>query len=292
MCAATGRPWWVTSNDSRSASSCALRPTRSVCGAFGEARGGEGRRREALRDAESAKDLGARGPEPCVAVKQRRAERVEVGRDPLGAVRRRGGLHRRLHREHVDRGAHEGRPADQGLVEDHADAVPVGGGRRRLVARLLRRHVPGRSDHLPGPGRHFPGWVEELGRHAEVQEHHPPLGRDEHVRRLDVPVELARRVQRVDARDELAQRRPQPVDVGRRRAASTLVGRCLGAAGTGGLSLRGAGGHGGPGAPRLRRLPDVGIEVDTPHELHGDGVFARVPTRSRDRPCRPARHGT
>ena len=55
------------------------------------------------------------------------------------------------------------------------------------------------------------GVVLEVGDEAEVEDDHPPRRIDEHVRRLDVAVDLVRVVQRAEAGRELRQGAPEAV---------------------------------------------------------------------------------
>jgi len=114
-----------------------------------------------------------------------------------------------------------GASAGERLVEDRAHRVPVAGLGDRVASRLLGRHIGG------GPDDHVEVEVGLVGPldQPEVEQHHATLAGDEHVRGLDVPVELARGVEGVHALGELAERRPQARQVepaGSRLGASGL----------------------------------------------------------------------
>ena len=49
-----------------------------------------------------------------------------------------------------------------------------------------------------------------IDRQPEVEHHHAPVARDQHVARLQIAMQLARCVNRADAGDQLRQRRAQP----------------------------------------------------------------------------------
>ena len=92
----------------------------------------------------------------------------------------------------------------QRLVERHADAVPI--------ARLGRRarRTPPRATCTRAFRRAHAGVVpagarrQRFGDQAEVENHDAPFGRDQHVRRLDVAMQLASPMQRRDAVDRAA----------------------------------------------------------------------------------------
>jgi hypothetical protein len=151
--------------------------------------------------------------------------------------------------------AHVRQPPGQRLVEHDADRVPVTGGRERLAGGLLRGHVADRAgEPLVETG------LTQAGGQPEVQ-HHDASGRgDEHVRRLDVAMHLARVMQSVQSRDELAQRVPQlrRVLLGQGRA------RRSGSEEPAGVQSRGRRG----GWARLPIGADVREEVPPLDELH------------------------
>ena len=126
-------------------------------------------------------------------------------REVLGhAVEIRGGRQRRsllLREEDRGRRAVERQPPRERLVEDDAHRIPVGGGRGAQERGLLGRHVGRRSGERVVDA--VPRAIGKVGRDPEVEEHHAPLARDDHVRRLHVPVELACRVDCTEAGGEL-----------------------------------------------------------------------------------------
>ena len=88
------------------------------------------------------------------------------------------------------------------LVEHHADAVPVRGRADLAAAGLLGRHVLDRADRAVRD--RLPRGLER--RHeAEVEDHDAAIGRDQHVRRLDVAVDEPAGVQRTQPDHELAE---------------------------------------------------------------------------------------
>ena len=105
---------------------------------------------------ESLQDLRPRGPSLGIAVEQRAAQRIEIGRNPFDALGRRRGVERRLHREDVRGRAHERRAPDEGLVEHDADAVPVRSRRRASPPAPARAPCTGpcpRSRPIRTPAR-------------------------------------------------------------------------------------------------------------------------------------------
>ena len=98
------------------------------------------------------------------------------------------------------RAGHERRASGEHLVEDDAGAVDVRRGGRRDAAGLLRGHVPRRADHRPrGCARGCLGQP----RDAEVPDLHPAVGRQHHVRRLDVAVQDSLAVRAAERRAQL-----------------------------------------------------------------------------------------
>ena len=117
-----------------------------------------------------------------------------------------GGSNRCLSINTAMASAQEWQPAREGLEEHHAHAVPVAGRRDGQAGRLLGRHVGGRAEDVL-LGALVPAIAPLLGHQAEIEEHDPTLASDDHVRRLDVAVQLPRRVEPRDPVGELASRR-------------------------------------------------------------------------------------
>jgi hypothetical protein len=89
------------------------------------------------------------------------------------------------------RGASPERPLTTGGVcEDRPEAEHVARRAYLIALDLFRRHEPGRSHDHPRLGQH--GGLDRLGD-PEV-DHSWPIGRDQHIRGLQVPVDHARRV--------------------------------------------------------------------------------------------------
>ncbi|GAA3078308.1 hypothetical protein GCM10020254_23120 [Streptomyces goshikiensis] len=72
-----------------------------------------------------------------------------------------------------------------GRVQHHAEGPQVGLGARGAAQCPLRRQVLGGTDHFAG---HRQGGAALDHRDPEVAQHHPAVLRDQHVRRLHVPV--------------------------------------------------------------------------------------------------------
>ncbi len=223
---------------------------------------------------EALEDLGARRAHGGVVVQKRATECVQIGRYAVDAGRRGRRLHRVLHGQHVEGAPDEGWAPDERLVEDDADAVPVGRRRRRGVASLLGRHVPSGADHLSGPAsRYLVHLPCHLSGNAEVEEHDAALGSDENVGRFDVAVQLAGGVQGLDTLDELAQGRPQPVHVGGRpserrlRLGRSAEPRAKRIAFDGGAQAHDRVRRGDRRLARLGLL-DVPLEVGSADEIH------------------------
>lgn len=118
------------------------------------------------------------------AADQRRPAGWHRGGDPRArGLARHGALH--------GRGARERRGAGQRLQQHEPERVDVGGGRWRLAARLLGRQIRGRAHHESR--RRDPVAVEQV-RDAEVSQLRVEAAprhigrREQHVRRLHVPV--------------------------------------------------------------------------------------------------------
>ncbi len=192
----------------------------------------QGGRKGVAGVAQAAKDVGAEQPLLGVTFEERAAKLVEISGDAVHGLRRRRRVDRALQPDHVDERSAEGRGSHEGLVEHHAHAVPVRGGRRTVLEALLGRHVPRRADHLSHLAEVLVARARELRRHAEIEEHDAALGSHEHVRRLDVAMQLSVRVQRVDPLDELPEGRAQAIEVrrggpSRPACVAARVGGCL-----------------------------------------------------------------
>ena len=105
----------------------------------------------------------------------------------IGAPRRRclGRLRQVLHRDLDRRLARERHGAGEQLVEDDPRRVEVGALVDRGAARLLGREVLRRTHDRPGLGH----LARACAGDPEVGDLHPALAVDEHVVRLDVPVD-------------------------------------------------------------------------------------------------------
>ena len=119
------------------------------------------------------------------------------------------------------RAAQERQPPGQRLVEHHTHAVPVAGRRDLHARRLLRRHVGGRSQRVPLGGL-SQLLATQVGNQPEVEEYDPAPRRHQHVRRLDVAVQLARVVYRRDPPSELQESVPEAPPIGRRERLGSL----------------------------------------------------------------------
>ncbi len=126
---------------------------------------------------------------------------VERGRQARVDLARRG---RRFGRVRVRLGrrvvTHEGPPTGQELERDAGQRVPVAGGRGRLAARLLRRHVAGRAEHGPGEGQ---GVVPGRAGDAEVGDADRVVVGDEQVGGLHVAMDDPAGVRAVECRRRL-----------------------------------------------------------------------------------------
>jgi hypothetical protein len=169
---------------------------------------------------------------------------------PVAGHRRRRDL--LLAQEDLDRAALERQPSGQGLEQHDADAVAVGRRHHRRGDRLFGRHVGRGADQ---------GGVADLGDHgvahqAEVEHHDPALARDQHVRGLEVAVDLAGAVQRLESERELAQAIAQALVV--ERAGQRRLGAGLG----------------GDAEAHGQRIADVVEERDPVDQLHREEPVA------------------
>ena len=220
------------------------------------------RRRRAARPrlAQAAQDLVAVGPAGRIAAQELLAELIEIARHVDGDVGRR----RPVALLGVEQGqpgrGHEGLPAGQGLEHEDAGGVPVAGLADRAGGEQLGRHVAERAGELRLPA----ALALHVEGEAEVEHDHPAVGGDEHVRRLDVAVDLARRVQRVERVGQLDERVAQ--------AALVVAAGARGRRGDGAVAGAVQVGD-GAGARRVGaavRPPDERQEVDALHQLHGE----------------------
>ncbi len=101
----------------------------------------------------------------------------------------------------LDGASFEGESAGEGLVKDHADAVPVAGFGERLMEGLFRRHIGGCSGDLHTL---FGGVFAQLGHKAKVEDHHSPFGGDENVGGFEVAVQES---EAMEGRDTLREMR-------------------------------------------------------------------------------------
>ena len=156
---------------------------------------------------------------PCVRIpaEQLEAQRIEVVRNIGRELTRGQRLDPLLIDQYLERPAEEREPAGQGLVEHHADTVPITRRRYRQACCLFRRHVRDRADDVRLRALVEVGLLQ-LGGEAEVEQDDASVTVDEHVGGLDVAVELAGVVQSRDPRGELPQRSPEANQVAQSRA--------------------------------------------------------------------------
>ena len=114
----------------------------------------------------------------------------------------------RARAQHVANRAREGRLPRERLVDHDAEGIEVARAGERRAHGLLGRHVPGR----PRGAVVALVNVDDARRdEPEVEDDDAPVGVDEHVRGLEIPVQHARLVEREHARDQAAERRAQPL---------------------------------------------------------------------------------
>jgi hypothetical protein len=164
-------------------------------------RSGSPLRRVALRRDDAVapgQHVRAGGPLGRVAAQQRGDQ---------GGQRRVVGDHRRrrvvelLGQEHLRRRADVRQAAGQGLVQDHAERVPVARRGRELAGALLGRHV----QRGAGVQRRLrEARARDLRDQPEVEDDHAVARRDQHVRRLEVAVQQVVGVERLDRERQLA----------------------------------------------------------------------------------------
>ena len=206
-------------------------------------------------------DIVPGGPGRRVAAEQVNAQRGEVVGQVGHQLTGRRGVEPLLVHHDFERAAQERQPPGQRLVEHHAHAVPVAGLRDLHTRRLLRRHVGGRPQRVPLGGLGQP-LATQVGNQPEVEEYDPALRRHQHVRRLDVAVQLARVVYRRDPPSELQESVPEAPPIGRRER-------------LGSLGRPEAAGLRGDRRPAARGLPSSSTRS-----------FASHRPRCRDRPAR------
>ena len=172
-----------------------------------------GHRRRTDAWAEGLEDLLPRRSICGQATEQLHAEIGEVGwRAGCNRLRVERGV-AVLSQELLQAGAGEGEASRECLVEHDADGVPVGFRPERIFAGLLRSHVRGRADDAALFGGGLLGDGLELGDEAEVEDDDAAGLGDEHVGRLDVPVQAPGGVQRAEAFGELPERDPEASQV-------------------------------------------------------------------------------
>jgi len=149
-----------------------------------------------------------------------RDERREPLRDRLGRdARERGRWLAEVRPDDADRVAHERGPAGEELEEDAAERVDVGRW-ACLRVRLLGRDVGRRSEHRARARQRA---LARDPREAEVEQLHAPVAREEHVARLDVPVNDAERMGVRERRGARASDHAHPLD--RQGARRSELGR-------------------------------------------------------------------
>ncbi len=137
------------------------------------------------------------------------AQPIQVRGNPGGYLRRRNDIIMLLGPQHLQGISLEGKSSRQRLVEHGSQVVPIAGRRDRARGRLFRRHV-GQGPQEVILRALVQTSLVQFRRQTEIQEHHSPLGGDQHVPRLDVAVELSCLVQSRDPLRQLTQRLPQP----------------------------------------------------------------------------------
>ena len=185
--------------------------------------GNRGRTEAAGLDAEAPQDSSSIWPLAGLAPQEIAAEGVQIDRNAVDQLGRRGRIEHGLPIEGIRAVAGERRFADERLVDERAHAVPITGGFRRLFEGLLRRHVRRCPDDVRLELPAVEG-AREFGGDPEVEQHDPSVVVHEDVRRLDVAVHLAGHVRRVHPFDQLAERVAETADVRRGRPAPVGLG--------------------------------------------------------------------
>ncbi len=174
----------------------AFAPDESRVGGCGQCAG--------LLNAERAQHLAAGRSRLSVAPQKFHAQVVEVLRSGWIDLEGLDGIARLLAHHDFEKFAFERQPSSQRLIQHHADAVPIAGFRDRHLRPLLGGHVIRRARQE----RLVQFWLNVFDQ-AKVENDHAAVAVHEHVRRLDVTMQLAHLVQAIDAFSELPQRRPQ-----------------------------------------------------------------------------------
>jgi hypothetical protein len=165
--------------------------------------------RQPALTAERFEDLVAVGALVRIAREQAHAQRVEVARHLGHQLRGRARIGALLVAQHVHVRALERHLAGQGFVEHRAERVEVGAFVDALAARLLGRHVRGRSHHARFH-RAMRVWMQLEGD-AEVEHDRAAVARHQHVVGLQVAMELAGGVHREQALGDLPEHVAQRV---------------------------------------------------------------------------------
>ena len=100
----------------------------------------------------------------------------------------------------ADAVGHERQTAREAMEEQHADRVDVGSRAGGSTLEELGRHEGRRA----GQGGAPLGQVFEPTDQPEIRQLRVALGRDQHIRRLDVPMDQSRLVRRTEGQDHLA----------------------------------------------------------------------------------------
>ena len=154
---------------------------------------------------EPPEDIAPGRPGRRIAAEQVNAKRGEVVRHVAYQLAGRRRVVPLLVHHDFQRAAQERQAPRQRLIEHDSHAVPVAGLRDIQARRLLGRHVRGRTRHVRLGGLGQPPSAQ-LRRQAEVEEYDPTDRRHQHIRRLDVAVQLTRVVNRRDPPCKLEER--------------------------------------------------------------------------------------
>jgi hypothetical protein len=166
-------------------------------------------------DLEAGEDLACIRTCVGIACEQAKAQRAQPIRRIgyfVGWVRRRVVL---LVEQQLDGRASMGEEPGHALIQHHTDRIEVGLGARSLGQGLFGSHEARGAQDLViarNPGI----TVRYLGDEAKIEDHHSTLIRDEHVRGLEIAVDVAASVERGHGLDELSQREAEPIEVRQR----------------------------------------------------------------------------